>query len=68
MVDAVLADRRLEPVAALRHPHLLDTAEPRLAVLEEAATGAAGPHPPGALTVAPQLAAGERARWCQSLI
>ncbi|MFB9238437.1 acVLRF1 family peptidyl-tRNA hydrolase [Plantactinospora siamensis] len=38
MVDAVLADRRLEPVAALRHPHLLDTAEPRLTVLVEAAT------------------------------
>lgn len=40
MVEAVLSDRRLEPLAALRHPHLLDTAEPRLAVLEEAATAA----------------------------
>jgi hypothetical protein len=40
MVDVVLGDRRLEPLAALRHPHLLDTAEPRLAVLEEAATTA----------------------------
>lgn len=40
MIDAVLADPRLEPLAALRHPHLLDCAEPRLAVLEEAAVAA----------------------------
>ncbi|GAB3802616.1 acVLRF1 family peptidyl-tRNA hydrolase [Micromonospora zhanjiangensis] len=40
MVDAVLADRRLEPLAALRHPHLLEVAEPRLAVLEAAAVTA----------------------------
>lgn len=40
MIDAVLADPRLKPLAALRHPHLLDCAEPRLAVLEEAAVTA----------------------------
>lgn len=40
MIDAVLADPRLRPLAALRHPHLLDCAEPRLAVLEEAAVTA----------------------------
>ncbi|WP_238007497.1 acVLRF1 family peptidyl-tRNA hydrolase [Dactylosporangium sp. AC04546] len=40
MVDAVLADRRLAPLAAKRHPHLLEVAEPRLAVLEEAAVTA----------------------------
>ena len=36
MVDAILADQRLRPLVPLRHPHLLETAEPRLAVLEEA--------------------------------
>jgi len=40
MIDAVLADRRLAPLAAIRHPHLLETAEPRLAVLEDAAVTA----------------------------
>ena len=40
MVDAVLTDRRLAPLLALRHPHLLDCAEPRLTVLEEAAVTA----------------------------
>ena len=40
MLDAVLADRRLAPLAALRHPHLLEVAEPRLAVLEEAVVDA----------------------------
>lgn len=39
-VDAVLDDPRLEPLAALHHPLLLDTPEPRLAVLAEAATAA----------------------------
>jgi len=37
MVDVVLSDRRLEPLAAIRDPYLRDAAEPRLAVLEEAA-------------------------------
>jgi hypothetical protein len=40
MIDSVLADRRLEPLRELRHPHLLEAAEPRLVVLEEAATAA----------------------------
>jgi hypothetical protein len=40
MVDAVLADRRLEPLLAIRDPQLLDAAEPRLTVLEEAAVAA----------------------------
>ena len=40
MVEAILADRRLQPLLALRHPHLLDTAEPRLAVLQDAAVAA----------------------------
>lgn len=40
MIDAVLADRRLRPLVPLRHPHLLDTAEPRLAVLQDAAVAA----------------------------
>lgn len=40
MVDAVLADRRLAPLAELRHPHLLDTPEPRLEVLRDAAVTA----------------------------
>jgi hypothetical protein len=44
MVDAVLADRRLEPLLAVRHPHLLDVAEPRLSVLEEAAVAARRVH------------------------
>ena len=35
-VDAILADRRLAPVAALRADRLLEVAEPRLAVLEDA--------------------------------
>lgn len=40
MVDAVLADKRLTPLAELRHPHLLDTPEPRLEVLRDAAVAA----------------------------
>jgi hypothetical protein len=36
-VDAVLDDRRLAPLAALRSPRLLDVPEPRHAVLVEAA-------------------------------
>ena len=40
MIDAVLADQRLDPLAALRHPHLLEAAEPRLAVLEDSAVRA----------------------------
>lgn len=40
MIDAVLVDRRLEPLVLLRHPHLLEAAEPRLAVLESAAVAA----------------------------
>ncbi|MFV2083064.1 acVLRF1 family peptidyl-tRNA hydrolase [Micromonospora sp. LOL_021] len=40
MVDAVLADRRLAPLLPLRHPHLLDCPEPRLAVLQDAAVAA----------------------------
>lgn len=36
-VDAVLADRRLAPLAALRAPRLMDVGEPRHAVLVEAA-------------------------------
>jgi hypothetical protein len=40
MVDAVLADRRLHPLSELRDPHLLESAEPRLAVLREAAQAA----------------------------
>ena len=28
MIDAVLADRRLYPLALLRHPHLLESAKP----------------------------------------
>jgi hypothetical protein len=40
MIDAVLADRRLAPLAALRHPHLLESAEPRLDVLRDAAVAA----------------------------
>lgn len=40
MVDAVLADRRLSALAELRHPHLLDTPEPRFDVLRDAAVTA----------------------------
>jgi len=40
MIDAVLADRRLQPLTPLRHPHLLESAEPRLAVLQDAAAAA----------------------------
>jgi hypothetical protein len=39
-VDAVLADRRLAPLAALRDERLLEVPEPRLAVLREAVTAA----------------------------
>jgi Actinobacteria/chloroflexi VLRF1 release factor len=44
MIDAVLADRRLAPLARLRHPRLLEAAEPRLAVLREAAVAATRVH------------------------
>jgi hypothetical protein len=40
MIDAVLADRRLSALAALRHPRLLESAEPRLSVLRDAAVTA----------------------------
>jgi hypothetical protein len=40
MIDAVLTDRRLHPLGPLRHPHLIEAAEPRLAVLREAAVAA----------------------------
>jgi hypothetical protein len=40
MIDAILADSRLQPLVPLRHPHLLDTPEPRLSVLQEAAVAA----------------------------
>lgn len=40
MIDRVLADRRLQPLAALRHPRLLEVAEPRLDVLREAVAAA----------------------------
>ncbi|MDG4765036.1 acVLRF1 family peptidyl-tRNA hydrolase [Solwaraspora sp. WMMD406] len=40
MVDAVLADRRLALLLPLRHAHLLDCPEPRLAVLQDAAVTA----------------------------
>jgi hypothetical protein len=40
MIDAVLADRRLHPLVPLRHPHLIETAEPRLTVLQDAAVAA----------------------------
>ena len=39
-LDAVLADRRLHPLTLLRHPHLLDSPEPRLVVLQDAAVAA----------------------------
>jgi hypothetical protein len=44
MIDAILADRRLHPLTPLRHPHLLDVAEPRLTVLAEAAVMARQVH------------------------
>ncbi|WFE29618.1 acVLRF1 family peptidyl-tRNA hydrolase [Solwaraspora sp. WMMD791] len=40
MVDTVLADQRLAPLLPLRHPHLLECPEPRLAVLQDAAVTA----------------------------
>jgi hypothetical protein len=40
MVEAVLAERRLLPLVPIRHPHLLDTAEPRLEVLRDATVAA----------------------------
>jgi Actinobacteria/chloroflexi VLRF1 release factor len=40
MVEAILADRRLAPVAALRSDRFLDVREPRLAVLEKAIASA----------------------------
>ena len=40
MIDLVLEDPRLERIAALRHPHLLEVPEPRLNVLEDAAVTA----------------------------
>lgn len=40
MIEEILTDRRLEPLVALRHPHLLEAAEPRLVVLQEAAVAA----------------------------
>jgi hypothetical protein len=40
MIDAVLTDRRLHPLLPLRHPRLLESAEPRLAVLQDAAVTA----------------------------
>jgi hypothetical protein len=40
MIDAILGDRRLQALIPLRHPHLLDSPEPRLAVLEDAAVAA----------------------------
>jgi hypothetical protein len=40
MVDAVLADKRLGALAAIRHPYLLEAAEPRLDILKDAAVTA----------------------------
>jgi hypothetical protein len=40
MVDAILADKRLATLADVRHPHLLEAAEPRLDVLKDAAVTA----------------------------
>lgn len=40
MIDAILADRRLAPLAERRAERLLEVAEPRYAVLEEAAKAA----------------------------
>lgn len=39
-VDAILADRRLAPVAALVHERFLDVPEPKLSVLRDAIAGA----------------------------
>jgi hypothetical protein len=39
-VDAILADRRLEPIAALVDERFLDVPEPRLAVLRDAVAAA----------------------------
>jgi hypothetical protein len=36
----VLTDRRLHPLLPLRHPRLLESVEPRLAVLQDAAVTA----------------------------
>ena len=44
MIDAVLADRLLHPLAPLRHHRLLDVPEPRLAVLQDAAVAARRVH------------------------
>ncbi len=44
MIDTVLTDRRLRPLAELRHARLLDVAEPRLDVLREAASAARQVH------------------------
>jgi hypothetical protein len=43
-VDAILAERRLAPVARLRADRLLDVPEPRLAVLVEAVAAARAVH------------------------
>jgi hypothetical protein len=40
MIDAILADPRLQPLTPLRHPHMLEVAEPRLTVLQDAAVTA----------------------------
>ena len=40
MLDLVLEDPRLDRIAALRHPHLLEVPEPRLNVLEDPAVTA----------------------------
>jgi hypothetical protein len=40
MIDAILTDRRLDILAALRHPHLLPAAEPQLTVLQDAVVAA----------------------------
>jgi hypothetical protein len=40
MLDAVLADQRLAAFVKLRHPRLLESAEPRLSILEDAAVQA----------------------------
>ncbi|MFI6759805.1 acVLRF1 family peptidyl-tRNA hydrolase [Micromonospora sp. NPDC050417] len=40
MVDVILTDRRLAALVPLRDPHLLESAEPRLVVLKDAAVAA----------------------------
>lgn len=40
MIEAILTDRRLSPLARLRYSHLLESAEPRLAVLADAVVAA----------------------------